>query len=471
MNETNRKKSMAKNTAILTVGKICTQGISFLMLPLYTSILDTTEYGIFDLLVTYATLLLPLVNMQMDQGLFRYMLDVRDEKDEQKRLFTTVISATFAQAILFLILFCVIAPFLSLDHSWFLMLYVITHLFTSVLLQFSRGLGKIRKYAFASFLSAGFTVIFNVITLVPLKMGLSGLFLSTILAQIITIVYLFIGTKSWGYFSMTKYDGSLFAKVCKYSLPLVPNNLAWWVVNSSDRLVISHFIGVAANGIFTVASKFPNVFITFYNVVNLSWTETVSLHYDDDDRDQFLSEMMTTMYGLFSSACFVVCALMPFIYPLLVNVKYSDGYNQVLILMYAMLFRVLVGMYSCIYIATKQSKKVAITSISAAVINLLCDLLLVNKIGLYAASISSLIAFSIMFIIRFVDVNRTVKMRIERKIACISFLVGAIVMGAFYSNRLVIYLISLFVTVAYAIFANRSLIISAWQMFKLKHIK
>ena len=61
---------MAKNTVVLTFGKICTQGISFLMLPLYTSILDTTEYGTFDLLVTYATLLLPLVNWQLDQGIF-----------------------------------------------------------------------------------------------------------------------------------------------------------------------------------------------------------------------------------------------------------------------------------------------------------------------------------------------------------------------------------------------------------------
>ncbi|MCI8513116.1 MAG: oligosaccharide flippase family protein [Lachnospiraceae bacterium] len=471
MDETNRKKSMARNAAILTIGKICTQGISFLMLPLYTSVLDTTEYGVFDLLVTYATLLLPLVNMQIDQGFFRYMLDVRNKQDEQKRLFTTVISGTFAQAIFFLLLFCLIVPFLLLNHSWFLLLYVVTHLFTAVLLQFARGLGEIRKYAFASFLSAGFTVIFNLITLVPLRMGLSGLFLSTILAQVITMVYLLIATKSWKYFLIKKFDRSLFSKVCKYSFPLVPNNLAWWVVNSSDRLVISHFIGVAANGIFTVASKFSNVFITFYNVVNLSWTETVSLHYDDEDRDEFLSEMMTTMFGLFSSACFVVVALMPFIYPLLVNVKYRDGYNQVLILMYAMLFRVLVGMYSCIYIATKQSKKVAITSISAAVINLLCDLLLVNKIGLYAASISSLIAFSIMFIIRFFDVNRTVKMRIERKIACVSFLVGAIVLGAYYSNRFALYLTSLFISVAYALFANRSLIKSVWQMLRFGHAK
>ena len=53
-----RKTELAKNTAILTVGKLCTQCISFFLLPLYTAILSTEEYGTFDLLVTYSTLLL-----------------------------------------------------------------------------------------------------------------------------------------------------------------------------------------------------------------------------------------------------------------------------------------------------------------------------------------------------------------------------------------------------------------------------
>lgn len=106
-------------------------------------------------------------------------------------------------------------------------------------------------------------------------------------------------------FSIKAVKLELFNEVRKYSIPLIPNNLAWWIVNSSDRMVISHFIGISANGIFTVASKFSNVFISFYNVVNLSWTESVSLHFDDEDRDCFLSEMMTTLFKLFASACFL----------------------------------------------------------------------------------------------------------------------------------------------------------------------
>ena len=64
-----RSKEFAKNTAILTFGKICTQSISFLLLPLYTAILEPADYGAVDLIVTYNTLLLTLVALQFDQGL------------------------------------------------------------------------------------------------------------------------------------------------------------------------------------------------------------------------------------------------------------------------------------------------------------------------------------------------------------------------------------------------------------------
>lgn len=64
-----------------------------------------------------------------------------------------------------------------------------------------------------------------------------------------------------------------------------------------------------------------------------------------------------------------------------------------------MLFRVLVGLYSCVYVAQKNAKKIAETSISAAVINIAVDLLLIQKIHIFAASISTLAAFLILFLV------------------------------------------------------------------------
>lgn len=461
-----RQKDLAKNTAILTVGKVCTQCISFFLLPLYTAILSAEDYGTFDLFVTYATLLLPLVNWQLDQGLFRFMLDYRGNKKEQKKLFSTLLISSTAQSILYIILFACVEPFLKIKNSYFILLYIVLHVYTALFLQFVRGLGHSVKYTVASFISASATTVLNVIALVFLKMGLQGLFVSTLTAQLLTLIYLVISSRAWEYFSLKAVQIKVFKIVSKYSVPLIPNNLAWWVVNVSDRTIISHFLGTAANGIYSVANKFSNVFINFYNILNLSWTETVSLHYNDKDRDEFLTDTMTSLVKLFVAACLGIVACMPFVFPIMVNAKYSAAYNQILILMYAMFFRVLVGLYSCVYVAQKNAKKIAYTSISAAIINITVDLILINKIQVFAASLSTLVAFLSMFIVRYIDVNKNVHMRIKKPIAIGSILLSVMLIGTYYCNNKVIQFVALCITAIYAVVTNMDMLRSGIALVK-----
>ncbi|MCD8012438.1 MAG: oligosaccharide flippase family protein [Lachnospiraceae bacterium] len=460
-----REKDLAKNTAILSFGKICTQCISFLMLPLYTAVLDTTEYGTFDLLVTYGTLLLPLVNWQFDQGIFRFMLDCRGDKEEQSNLFSSVLVANALQSAVYAVLLVAVVNIFGINNGYFLLAYVILHVFTALLMQFARGLGKNGIYAVASFISASGTVLFNVITLVVLKLGLQGLFVATLSAQVLTIIYLVFTIKPWNYFQIKRVKRKTFFAVCRYSLPLIPNNLAWWVVNVSDRTIVSYVLGVGINGIYTVANKFSNVFIQFYNIFNLSWTESVSLHFQDEDRDEFLSEMITTMYKLFSSACLGIVACMPFIFPIMINERYADAYPQVIILMYAMLLRVIVGLYSCVYIAEKDSKKVAYTSAASAVINIVVHVLLINRIGLYAASISTLVAFGAMAVIRYIDINKNVlSMKISKDALISSLLLACVLAVTYYLNQTVTNIIMLLVVCVYALVMNWGFAKSAVKM-------
>lgn len=453
-----REQALAKNTAILMFGKICTQCISFFLLPLYTNILTTSEYGIYDLMITYSTLLLPIVNWQFDQGMFRFVLEKRNNKEEISEIFSTIFISSIAQSLIYILILLIVDKYHPIDNKKFLMTYVALHVFVGLFLQFSRGVGKSGTYAVASFISAITTVILNIITLVSLQMGLRGLFVSSILSQIVTILYLTVVNRLWQYLKIKKINSRIYKQVCQYSLPLIPNNLAWWVVNASDRLVINHFIGIAQNGIYTVACKFPNVFINLYNIVNLSWTESASLHYNDEDRDKFFSEMMTAFFKMFSACCYIIISVMPFVFPLLVNEKFALSYNHIYILMMAMLFRVMVGLYSCIYIAQKKSKSVAYTSITAAIINLSVDLLLIKKIHLYAASISTLVAFAVMFIVRYVDVNKHIKVRIESKVLTSTILLGILLGPVYYSRNYIIQIVFVGIVFAFSIITNKTLI-------------
>jgi len=466
-----RRSELAKKTVILAIGKICTQCISFLLLPLYTAVLETSEYGTFDLLMTYSALLLPIVNWQFDQGIFRFMLDLRSDEDKIRELFSTLFCSSAIQAVSYGIIFKIIGQYFCIKNVYFLIFYVIQQIFILLLLQFVRGLGKTVKYTIASFISAVAMTILNVVSLTILRMGLQGLFVSTLIAQNCTLIYLIFASKCWKYYSFKSIRIKIFKQVCAYSVPLIPNDLAWWVVNTSDRTIISYFLTTAANGIYSIANKFPNVFINFYNILNLSWTETVSLHYNDQDRDEFFSETVTLFFKLFSAICFGIVAIMPFLFPVLVNEKYSLAYEHILILMYSMLFRVLVGLYSCIYVAQKNVKKIACTSIAAAFINITIDMLLINKIQIFAASISTLVAFFTMFIVRYIDVNRTVHMKIQKSIIVGSIIIGSMLTVTYYCNNRSIQFLALCITVVYSVLTNIDMLKTGIKVTKRYFVK
>ena len=458
----NKQKQLAKNAIILTVGRICTQCVSFFLLPLYTAILSPAEYGVVDLFNTYISLLLPVVNWQFDMGLFRFLLDCRNNKESQKKKISTVINTNLLQAIGYLIIFAIVQNFITSPFKIFLAIDVVLNIFTATLLQISRGFGKNGVYSFASFLSASTLVVFNVLFVAVFRMGAYGLFISGVLAKLITIGYLFVKTHVWGYYSIHHFSKKEFKCIAKYSLPLIPNSLSWWVLGVSDRTIISATLGVIANGIYSVANKFSSIFITFYNIFNVAWMESVSLHIDDEDRDEFLSDTITTLFSLFSAVCIGIIAVMPFVFPVMINEKYTGAYNQIPILMVAVLCQVVVGLYSVVYTAKKLSGEIAKTSFAAAIINIFVDVVLIRYIGLYAASISTLAAYGLMMIYRYFDTKKYVKIVISKKLFFSTMVVLLGVMAAYYVNNLYLNISALIVAVCYAVAINRNMIKSVW---------
>ena len=112
-----KNKELVKNTLILTIGKLCTQFVSFLLLPLYTSILNTNDFGIVDLFTTYVSLLMPLVCFQLDQGLFRFILEKRNDNDGIKELFSSLLVVVIIQILGFTILYSFIARFITSEYK------------------------------------------------------------------------------------------------------------------------------------------------------------------------------------------------------------------------------------------------------------------------------------------------------------------------------------------------------------------
>lgn len=464
-----REKQLAKNTLIITLGKICTQLITFCLLPLYTGILSTEEYGIVDLLNTLVFLLLPIVTFQVEQAMFRELIEVRTNENKKKVIISTGVITVIFQCFLFLVLFAIISPFVNNNYKIFLATNVITYIFLSLFQQIARGFGDNKKYAVGSFLSAMFTIMFNILFIAIIRLGATGMLLGTILGQLLGIIYLFFSLKLYKYIEIHKYKKIILKKLWKYSIPLIPNAISWWVFNASNRVITSSFLGVSQNGILAAALKFSSVFITFYNIFNMSWTESISVSINDDDIDGYFNKMFNVMLRLFTALGVGIIACMPFVFPIMINEKFSSGYGLVPLSILGSFFNVVVGLISVIYVAKKNTKAIANTSIISAVLNIVINLALVKVVGLYAAVISTFIAFFTMSIYRLYDIRKKYfRIKFEKSLLIKTVIILLIILPIYYINNLYFNIFSLLLAILFAWDLNKSSVKTIFSIVKNK---
>ena len=461
-------KDLAKNTAIVSIGKICTQLITFFLLPVYTAVLSNEEYGVVDLLNTLTSLLLPIVTLQIEQGIFRYLIDCRENNEKQIKLITTIIRFMIIQSIACIVIFLCVSPFIHNEYKYFLMANLLMGIFSSLLLQICRGLGDNATYAIGSFITGAFTVVLNVIFIVAFRWGAYGMLGATAISNFICAVYIFLKRKIYKYIKPKQFDKKILKEIIKYSVPLIPNMISWWIVSASDRTIISAVIGIAQNGIYSAANKFSGVFTTLYSVFNLTWTESASININSEDRDEFFSKILDFVIRFFGCLCLGTIAVMPFAFNILINEKFAEAYYQIPILILGSVFNILVSFVGSIYVAKKLTKEIAKTSVISAVINIFVNIVLIKSIGLYAASISTVIAYALMFIYRWIDVKKYVKFNVNKILMFALTIMYGITMFTYYLRNTISSIVVLVIVSIFAIIINLNSVSYLKQIVKDK---
>lgn len=461
-------KDLAKNTAIVSIGKICTQLITFFLLPVYTAVLSNEEYGVVDLLNTLTSLLLPIATLQIEQGVFRYLIDCRENKEKQTTLITTIMRFMIIQLIICIIIFLCASPFIHNEYKYFLMANLVMGMFSTILLQICRGLGDNPTYAIGSFITGALTVVLNVIFIVSFHWGAYGMLGATAISNLLCSVYIFMKKKIYKYIKPKQYDKTTLKEIIKYSVPLIPNMISWWIVSASDRTIISAVIGIAQNGIYSAANKFSGVFTTLYSVFNLTWTESASININSEDRDEFFSKILDFVIRFFGCLCLGTIAVMPFVFNVLINEKFAEAYYQIPILILGSVFNILVSFIGSIYVAKKLTKEIAKTSVIAAIINIVVNVVLIKSIGLYAASISTVIAYVLMFIYRWIDVKKYVKFNVNKILMFVLIIMYGVTIFTYYLRSTVISAVVLGVVAIFAIIANINSVTYLKQIVKSK---
>lgn len=414
-----REASLAKNTIIMSIGTILPKISWLVTLPIITAMLTKEEYGTYDLITTLVSLFLPVATLQVQTAAFRFLIDCDGDVKGKKKIITNVVlfvilSSVFSLSILYFALYK-----LSFIIRILISIYFFTDILFLTLVQVVRGLSRPKLYAFCTSVQPVVNMLLVVVLVYVVKGGLVGALMAMTIATVIALCIVVVRAHI-----VSQIDFKLFSKGCikeiiLYSWPMIPNSLSLWLLHFSDRFVLLQFMGLGATAVYGVANKIPSIYSLANSAFTLAWQENASINLNDEDSSAYYGKMFDNILRILAGILAILIAATPILFVVLIHGDYKEAYSQMPILLMAMFFSSVSSFFGGIYIAHKKTKSVGATTIIAAVINIAIDLLFVKWIGIYAASLSTLVSYVFLSVYRMKDVQKFQRIRFNiRNIIC-----------------------------------------------------
>lgn len=162
---------------------------------------------------------------------------------------------------------------------------------------------------------------------------------------------------------MSEINKSIMALMLKYSIPLIPNSIMWWLINASSRFFISYFLGITTNGLFAVASKIPALVTIMSQIFSQAWQLSAIEEFDNKNNDKFYSSVFKHLSSvMYLGSLLLIIVLKPLFYYLF-SVDFFEAWKVVPFLLVGAVFSAFSGFIGATYVASKQTSGVFKTSV------------------------------------------------------------------------------------------------------------
>lgn len=396
MNSSDSGKKLIIGTGIYAVGTFGTKILMFLIAPLYTYYLIPSEMGIYDVLMSTIGLLIPIISLQISDAVYRWI--IRESVESVKYLRVTyqflIISSLFTVVVILLVnCFIISIPYL---------LYFIASLFSSMFFQISqkmlRGLKRQWLFAVSGIIYTCIFLFLNIFQLCVLHRGIESLLISYIVANLVGFVTIIVLEKRVCVNIISRFDFKALRDLLRFSVPLIPNYLSWWIVDSSDRYIVLWILGTSSNGILAIAHKFPTVLQAIFGLFLNSWQDMAIS--SENDEKIFFTSVFQRLYRLSFMLLWILIPATKIFVCLVMGKGYKIASDYIPFYYLGAVFQAFCSFYGVGYLRSKNTKRAFSSSIYGAIINAAINIGTIKRMGLYAVVISTFISFLAMWVIR-----------------------------------------------------------------------
>ncbi len=413
MPPSSRYTRLLTNTAVFTVGKLLSQLMVFLMTRLYTAYLSPADYSTADLIANMANLLIPLACVGISEGIFR---NAAARDGDKEAVFTNGLAVLGGGSLLFLggtlVCLCLsplfnFLPFLE-GFEWLLVLYVLWANLHSVVSQYLCAIGRTKLYAGQGLLNTALVIGLNILFLPVFDLGVTGYVLSTVIADLLTTVFLVAVARLWRAVKPRSVSRNAIRALLRFCLPLVPTTVFWWITGVSDRYMVAEMRSPEMNGLYAAAYKIPTLLIYAVGIFDSAWKLSVAAEDDPAAAASFYSRVWrvyTTVAFLGGGALMLFCRLFA---RLLFAPAYRAAWIYIPLLTVATIFTALDTFLGSVYFAGRRTKWSMLTALVGAVLNVALNLLLIPGWGAMGASLATFVSYFTVFVLRLITTRRLI---------------------------------------------------------------
>ena len=403
MSKNNSKyKRLISDTIIFALGNLGSKIVLFFMVPLYTNYLTTEEYGASDFVFTIAQLVVPFVSLVIFDAVLRFGLAKNANKEN-------VLKSSLLVILIGALLSIVVTPLLGLyqplsEWKWYLCTYVILNMYNSVMLNYLKITEKNKAYAAISIISTFILAISNIVLLIFARAGICGYLLSTIIASISTAVLASFMAQLKAALRKGAIDKQLLRRMIKFSSPLVLNNISWWIIQSSDKIMIESMIGLSALGLYTAATKIPSLINVIISIFSQAWGVSSVKEFESSNDKKFYSNIFIAYSTLVFGAVIVINSIIKPFMSLYVSSQFYEAWKYVPLLLVSAAFSAVASYYGSLYGVLKKSRNNMRSTLCAAVINITINYIGILLFDIWGAIIGTVTAYIVLAIYRMVEI-------------------------------------------------------------------
>ncbi len=422
-----RKENLVKNTALFALGNLGSKLLQIILVPYYTRVMTSAEFGTTDILQAVVALLMPIFSLTIYEGVFRFAME---RGYDRKGVFTTGVLVSVLGALVLCIVGAVCSLFIPPKYVWLVIANTVAVIFRSLLSQYTRAINRIGLFTMDNLLITVFVLVLNIFFITELQWGVVGYILGYTIANLLSSILLVIFLGAERRVSVKSLDGFLLQEMLLFSAPLIPNAVCWWISSFVDRIIITTQLGGAANGLYAAAHKIPSLLTVIVTVFFQPWQISANEEFKKKDISAFYTEIHDQIFAsitLISSLLILLCRPITDVF---LGADYASSWLYMPILLVAMTFFSFAQFLGSIYSANMRTAMALVTNFVAVIVNLLLNLILVPRVGVLGAGIATACSYFVLWMIRVRDTRRIIAIRYRKlpMIVAVLILIGQTVL-------------------------------------------